>query len=242
VNSDEEMGSVDSRPTLERLARAAVRAFVLEPAFGADGSLKTARKSVGHFIVRVRGRAAHAGVDPQAGASAILELSHQVQRLFALNDAARGITVNVGTIDGGLRPNVVAPEAFAEVDVRVPTLEQARSVEQAIRSLTPVGDGVTLEVDGRFGRPPLEQTPRNRALWLLARDLASELGLTLDEAAVGGASDGNITSVHTATLDGLGAVGGGAHAPHEYVVSGRMPERAALLALLLLAPVVVAST
>jgi glutamate carboxypeptidase len=237
VNADEEVGSVESRVWIERLARGAARAFVLEPAFGPAGSLKTARKSVGHFTVRVRGRAAHAGVDPEAGVSAILELTHQVQRLFALNDPTRGITVNVGTIDGGLRPNVIAPEAVAEVDARVPTVEAAREVEQAIRSLVPVGEGTALEVEGRFGRLPLEPTPRNRALWRLARDAGARLGLALDEAAVGGASDGNITSVHTATLDGLGAVGDGAHAPHEHVLASHMPERAALLALLLLAPV-----
>ena len=236
VNTDEEIGSVESRPLLERLARCAVRAYVLEPAYGPSGRLKTARKSAGHFSVIVRGRAAHAGVNPEEGVSAILELSHQIQRLFALNDATRGITVNVGTIDGGLGANVIAPEARAEVDVRVPTLEDARAVERALAALDPVGDGLTLEVTGRFGRLPLEPTPRNRALWLAAKAAGHELGLALEEAAVGGASDGNITSLYTATLDGLGPVGDGAHAPDEHVLVSSLPERAALLALLTLLP------
>jgi len=236
VNTDEEIGSIESRPHLERLARCAARAYVLEPAYGPSGRLKTARKTAGHFSVLVRGRAAHAGVDPEAGVSAILELSHQIQRLFALNDPQRGITVNVGTIDGGLRANVVAPEATAEVDVRVPTMEDARAIERAIHALEPVGEGLTLEVTGRFGRPPLERTPRNQLLWRAAHVAGSELGLELEDAAVGGASDGNITSQYTATLDGLGPIGDGAHSPDEHVLVRSLPERAALLALLILLP------
>jgi glutamate carboxypeptidase len=236
VNTDEEIGSVESRPLLERLARSAARAYILEPAFGPSGRLKTARKSAGHFSVVVRGRAAHAGVNPEQGISAILELSHQIQRLFALNDSSRGITVNVGTIDGGMRANVVAPEARAEVDVRVPTMDDARTVEEAIHALEPVGEGLTVEVTGRFGRLPLEPNSRNRALWLAAKAAGAKLGIDLEEAAVGGASDGNITSVFTATLDGLGPVGDGAHAPDEHVVTASLPERAALLALLTLLP------
>ncbi|HSI97024.1 MAG TPA: M20/M25/M40 family metallo-hydrolase [Gaiellaceae bacterium] len=236
VNTDEEIGSVESRPLLERLSRCASRAYVLEPAYGPSGRLKTARKSAGRFEVVVRGRAAHAGVNPEQGVSAILELSHQIQRLFALNDAQRGITVNVGTIDGGLRPNVIAPEARAGVDVRVPTLEDARAVERALGGLTPVGEGLTVEIEGRFGRLPLEPTPRNQALWHAARTAGEELGLDLEEAAVGGASDGNITSLYTATLDGLGPIGDGAHAPEEHVLLASLPERAALLALLILLP------
>jgi glutamate carboxypeptidase len=236
VNTDEEIGSVESRAAFERLSPAAARAFVLEPAYGAVGRLKTARKSAGRFTITVRGRAAHAGVNPEEGVSAILELSHQVQRLFALNDASRGITVNVGTIDGGLRPNVVAPVARAEVDVRVPTLDDAREVERSIRALAPVGEGLTVEVAGRFGRLPLEPNERNQALWRAARAEGEKIGLALEQAAVGGASDANITSLYTATLDGLGAVGDGAHAPDEHVRLASLPERAALLALLLLLP------
>ncbi|HUH15855.1 MAG TPA: M20 family metallopeptidase [Gaiellaceae bacterium] len=236
VNTDEEIGSRESRGLLTRLARSASRAYVLEPAYGPSGRLKTARKSAGRFVVVVRGRAAHAGVNPEEGLSAILELSHQIQRLFALNDATRGITVNVGTIDGGLGANVVAAEARAEVDVRVPTLEDARAIERALSELRPVGTGLTVEVEGRFGRLPLEATPRNRALWHAARAAGEALGLELEEASVGGASDGNITSLHTATLDGLGPIGDGAHAPEEHVLVSSLCERAALLALLVLLP------
>ena len=236
VTSDEELGSVESLPWLHRLSRGAARAFVLEAPLGQAGRLKTARKGTGWFRVVVRGRAAHAGVEPGRGRSAILELSHQIQRLFELNDPDTGVTVNVGTIDGGLRPNVVAPEASALVDVRVPTAAAGRRLEQAIHALEPVTPGVTIEIEGRLSRPPLERTPRNRALWRVAQTAAGRLGLPLAEASVGGASDGNYTSLHTATLDGLGAVGGGAHAPDERIVVSSLPERAALLALLLLAP------
>jgi glutamate carboxypeptidase len=236
INSDEEVGSTDSTPLIRRLARRAARAFVLEPAFGTAGKLKTARKAVGTFTVTIKGQSAHAGIDPGAGASAILELSYQIQRLFALNDAARGITVNVGTIDGGLRPNVVAPEVHATVDVRVPTRADVAAVEAAIRGLRPVNPRTTIEVKGGIASPPMEPSPRNQALWRLAHALGRRLGLELEQAAVGGASDGNTTSQYTATLDGLGAVGDGAHALHEHVLIPRMAERAALLALLLVAP------
>ena len=236
INADEEIGSRDSRPHVERLARDAARVLVLEPAFGHAGKLKTARKGVGRFTLTVRGVASHAGLDPEAGVSAILELSHQVQRLFALNDPERGITVNVGTIDGGLRANVIAPEAVARIEARVVDSEDAAWVDEQIRSLEAVAEGVSLSVEGGFGRPPLERTPRNRALWELARDAAAELGIEIDEALVGGASDGNVASAFAPTLDGLGAVGDGAHAEHEHVVVARMAERAALVALLLAAP------
>jgi glutamate carboxypeptidase len=236
INSDEEIGSPDSTPLIRRLARRAARAFVLEPAFGRSGKLKTARKASGGFTIIVRGRAAHAGVNPEEGASAILEMSYQVQRLFALNDAARGITVNVGTIDGGLRSNVVAPEVRADVDVRVRTREDAAAVMEAIRDLRPVNPRTTIRVEGGIDQAPMEPLPRNQALWRLARDLGQRLGLELDQAEVGGSSDGNTTSQYTATLDGLGAVGDGAHADHEHVLISRMVERCALLVLLLLAP------
>jgi glutamate carboxypeptidase len=236
INSDEEIGSVESRPHIERLAGEAARALVLEPSFGPAGHLKTARKGVGQFTIRVKGVASHAGLDPAAGASAVLELSHQVQRLFELSDLERGTTVNVGRIDGGVRPNVVAPAAKAVADVRVASPEEAARVEEAIRALEPVGEATSLEVDGGFERPPLVPTPRNLALWERAEAIARELGLPLRDAAVGGASDGNLTSAYTATLDGLGAVGDGAHAEREHVLIDRLPERAALLAMLLREP------
>lgn len=235
INSDEEIGSKESTSHIRRLARIADRAFVLEPSLGLDGKLKTARKGVGRFTVTVKGRAAHAGLDPEGGASAILELSFVIQKLFALNDPNRGISVNVGVIDGGLRPNVVAPESRAMVDVRVLTQEDATQLEQRIHSLQPVSPGVTLEIQGTIGRPPMEQTPRNQALWRVAKKLGQEINLALEEGAAGGASDGNTTSLYTATLDGLGAVGDGAHARHEFIRLDKMPERGALLALLLIA-------
>ena len=237
INSDEEIGSPDSTPLIRSLARRAQRAFILEPAFGKSGKLKTARKAVGNFTMTIKGRAAHAGISPEEGASAILELSHQVQRLFALNDAPHGITVNVGTIAGGTRSNVIAAEVRASIDVRVRTLEDAKAIESAIRSLTPVNPQTTLDVDGGFDHPPMEPSERNQTLWRLAHETGQRLGLELEQAAVGGASDGNTTSQHTATLDGLGAVGDGAHAAHEYVELHHLAERAALLALLLLAPI-----
>ena len=235
LNSDEEVGSVESRPRIRRLARAVARTFVLEPSLGPEGLLKTARKGVGRFTIEVQGRASHAGLDPEGGASAIVELSHVVQHLHELNDPARGITVNVGTIEGGQRPNVVAPRSRAEVDVRVRTMEDAKEVEQSICALKPATPNVLLTVNGHFGRPPLERTPRNRALWHLAQQAGEQLGLSLGEGRAGGASDGNETSLFSATLDGLGPVGDGAHADHEHVDIDQLVKRTALLALLLMA-------
>jgi glutamate carboxypeptidase len=236
VNSDEEIGSHESGERIRRLARRVDRCWVLEPALGPSGRLKTARKGVGRFTVHVFGRAAHAGLEPEAGASAILELSHVIRSLFGMNDTDRGITVNVGTIDGGLRPNVVAPESRAVADVRVRSEADAHRVESAIRALQPVTPGTRLEIHGGFGRPPMERTPRNRALWALALQAARQLGLELDEGLAGGGSDGSTTSLHVATLDGLGPVGAGAHAPDECLYLGATLQRTALLALLLAAP------
>ncbi len=242
LNSDEEIGSPESRRHIVRLARNADRVLVLEPSLGPGGKLKTTRKAVGRFTVTVHGKAAHAGLEPGSGASAILEMAHVIQTLFALNDPARGITVNVGTVDGGLRPNVVAPLSTAAVDVRVQTQADAESVEAAIKGLAPTTPGVRIEVEGRIGRPALEATPRNRALWRLAERLGRDVGLALDEGLAGGGSDGNLTSPYAATLDGLGAVGDGAHAQHEFLFIDKTLERTALLALLLLAPATAAAS
>jgi glutamate carboxypeptidase len=236
LNSDEEIGSRESRRYIESLAPLMNRVFVLEPSLGTAGRLKTARKGIARFTVTVHGEAAHAGLDPGAGASAILELSHVIQALFALNDFDRGVTVNVGTIDGGLRPNVVAPESQAVVDVRVETKEDGDRIEAEILDLAPSTDGTSLVIEGGFGRPAMERTPANRQLWRLACTLGDELGLQLEEGLAGGGSDGNFTSLYTATLDGLGAVGDGAHARHEHLRLGRSIEHAALLTLLLMAP------
>ena len=235
INADEEIGSRTSTHHIRMLARRAKRAFVLEPAMGDEGNIKTERKGIGRFTVTVFGKAAHAGLDPEGGASAILELSHVIQTLFALNDVEQGITVNVGTVDGGIQPNVIAPHSKAVVDVRVPTVEDGQRIEQTIHALEPQTPGVRLLIEGRIGRPSMEATPRNRALWRQARALGSELGLELESVRAGGGSDGNTTSQYTATLDGLGPVGDGAHAEHEFLYIDKTLERAALLAMLLLA-------
>jgi len=236
INSDEEIGSHESTRVIKRFARGADRCFVLEPSLGPEGHLKTARKGIGRFTIRVRGKAAHAGLDPGKGASAILELSLVIQKLFALNDAERGITVNVGMIDGGLGPNVVAPHSEAKIDVRAPTAEDAAYIEQAIHSLKAETPGTKVEVEGAIRRPPMERTPGNQKLWLLARQGAADLGIEIEQAAAGGGSDGNTTSQYAPTLDGLGAVGAGAHAVNEHLILERMVERSALLARLLSFP------
>jgi len=236
VNSDEEIGSADSERWVRMLARRADRAMILEPALGHNGLIKTARKGVGQFQVKVTGKSAHTGLDPGKGASAIEELSHVVLALHGLSDLERGITVNVGQIEGGFRPNVVAPESSAVVDVRVPTMEMGREVEEAIRAIVPITPGTTIEVGGSVDRPPLERSPRNRRLWHAAQAIGRSLGEPVNEGTAGGGSDGNTTSQYTATLDGLGSVGDGAHAEHEFVRVDLMPQRAALLAGLILMP------
>ena len=236
VNADEEIGSRSSTRYIKLLAQRAERAFVLEPALGERGDIKTARKGIGRFTVTVYGKAAHAGLDPEAGASAILELSHVIQKLFALNDVQRGITVNVGTIDGGIQPNVIAPHSKAVVDVRVPTLADGYEIEDIIHAIKPTDPGVRLHIEGSIGRPSMETTPRNRKLWDEVRAAGESLGLELRAARAGGGSDGNTTSQYTATVDGLGAVGDGAHAMHEHLLIDKTLERAALLAMLLTTP------
>jgi len=236
INADEEIGSRSSSRYVRMLARHAQRAFVLEPALGEAGDIKTERAGIGRFTITVFGKAAHAGLDPQGGASAILELAHVIQALFALNDPDHGITVNVGTVDGGIQPNVIAPHSCAVVDVRVPSAAAGRRIETAIHSLQPATAGVRLHIEGRIGRPSMESTPRNDALWRQAQDAGRALGLELRAARAGGASDGNTTSQYTATLDGLGAVGDGAHAEHEFLYIDRTLERAALLTMLLMLP------
>jgi glutamate carboxypeptidase len=236
VGTDEEIGSPDSRRMLDLLARSAQRAFILEAGYGPTGRLKTSRKGVGIFTITVRGHAVHSGLEPREGVSAIHELAHQIQKLSALTDHDRGVSVNVGIIEGGMASNMVAPLATAVVDVRAPTLADAAEIEAAIRAITPVDPRTTLRVEGRFGRLPMEDSPRNRALYEQAVAVGRELGMEIDEVSVGGGSDGNITSLRTATLDGLGPIGDGAHRTDEHIFISSLPERAALLALLLAAP------
>ncbi len=237
INSDEEIGSPESGPAIRQAAREVIRAFIPEPGMGPEGKLKTGRKGWGRFTLEVTGKAAHAGLDPKGGASAILELTHLIQALHAMTDHNRGLTVNVGVISGGTRSNVIAPEAVGEVDVRVLSNEDGEEIEERIRSLTTTVPGTSLEIEGGLLVPPLERTLRNRALWEEAVGAARDLGLELEEDVAGGGSDGNTTSQFTATLDGIGAVGDGAHAPHEFLFVDKQVERCALLArLLLLAP------
>jgi glutamate carboxypeptidase len=236
INSDEEIGSHESARQIERLARVVNRTFVVEPSLGPTGKLKTQRKGVGRFQITVRGRAAHAGLDPEKGISAIHEVSHVIQKLFAMNDVNSGTSVNVGVIKGGMRPNVIAPECRVEIDVRVTTQQEARQIEKTIHAIKPTVEGTRLEIQGRIERPPLESTSGNQKLWQCARLAADQLGLEIEQAAAGGGSDGNWTSQYCPTLDGLGAVGDGAHAVHEHVVESKLPERAALLACLLMTP------
>lgn len=233
INSDEEIGSLESTRHIRRLGARAERVFVLEPSLGLTGKLKTSRKGLGRFRVTIVGKSAHGGLEPEAGVSAVVELSHVIQALHAMNDPKLGITVNVGKIEGGIRPNVVAAESRAWVDVRIRDPEDGPRMEQAIHSLEPTTPGIKLFIEGHFRRPPLRPTQRNRALWERAHSLGQELGLELEEGLAGGASDGNTTSQHTATLDGLGSVGDGAHARHEFVYTAKLAERAALLALLM---------
>ena len=240
INSDEEIGSPESKRWMRRLARLAARALVLEPAYGPEGRLKTARKGIAQFRVTVHGVPAHAGLDPTAGASAITELAHVILSLHGLTDLERGVTVNVGTVRGGTRPNVIAEEATAEVDVRVVTADDAEAITHTIRALEPRTARTSIRVEGGLKTLPLERTERNVALWLEAVRAGERFGLSLDDYMSGGASDGNTTSQFTATVDGLGAIGDGAHARHEWVSIDGMVERAALLAELLMAPVAAA--
>jgi glutamate carboxypeptidase len=228
--SDEEEGSSSSRRTTEKLAARCAAVLVCEPS-GPGGALKTARKGVGGFTLKVTGHAAHSGLDFEKGHSAILELAHQVHALAGLTDLKRGITLNVGVIQGGTRTNVVAGEAMAEVDLRVARKSDGAVMERKVRQLRVVNPRCTLHIEGGINRPPLERTKQVAALYELAREVGSEIGMKLSEIAVGGGSDGNFTAgIGIPTLDGLGAVGDGAHAAHEHVIAAELPRRAALLA------------
>jgi glutamate carboxypeptidase len=236
LNSDEEVGSESSRPFTERNASASKLVLVLEPGTGLAGKIKTARKGVGDFTVIVRGKAAHAGVDFAAGASAILELSRQLDRIAGFTNIARGITVNPGVIAGGTRSNVVAAEARAEVDIRVLKLKDAAGLEKKFRSLRPFDRRCSIEVTGGLNRPPMERSAGIVKLFRTAQKLARELGVEVEESLTGGGSDGNFTAaMGVPTLDGLGGVGEGAHAANESILVDRIADRTALIAKLLAA-------
>ncbi len=235
LNSDEEVGSASSRPITERLAKSSDTVLVLEPGTGLHGALKTARKGVGEFQVRACGRAAHAGVDFEKGVSAIVELARQIQRISGFTRLKRGITVNVGVIGGGTRTNVVAEEAWARVDIRIPRLANWGYLEKQFRSLKPFHPQARVEVTGELNRPPMERTRAIVALFRRARELGKPLGLDLQESSTGGGSDGNFTAaLGIPTLDGLGGVGEGAHAVNESILLSQFPLRTALLARLIL--------
>jgi glutamate carboxypeptidase len=230
-NSDEEIGSGTSQHAIEREARRSDAVLVLEPSAGPGGSLKTARKGLGWAEVIVTGRAAHAGLDPGAGVNAVHELALQIVRLKHINDARRGISLQATVIEGGTVSNVVPAHARAEVDIRYTHLADAPKLNRKLRGLRPILPGARVEVRGGINRPPLERTPAVVALFRRAQSLMRELGLPLGEAWVGGGSDGNFTAaLGVPTLDGLGAIGGGAHSVVEHVVVRSLPVRVALLA------------
>jgi glutamate carboxypeptidase len=228
--TDEEVGSGTSRQAVEDEAQRSEAVLVLEPSLP-GGALKTARKGCGTYEIVVSGIAAHAGVNPETGASAVHELAYQILRVQKLQDLSRGISVNVTQVSGGTRTNVIPAEARASVDVRVPTLADATVIDRAIRTLAPVDARTTLTVTGGVDRPPLERSPAVARLYDQARQIAGQLGQELAEGSTGGGSDGNFTAaLGVPTLDGLGAIGDGAHALHEYVEIDALPDRAALIA------------
>ncbi|HAF25015.1 MAG TPA: hypothetical protein DHU55_03120 [Blastocatellia bacterium] len=232
LTCDEEIGSASGWPLLRNIAEAEkVRnALILEPS-APGGRVKTGRKGTGIFEMKVEGRAAHAGLEPEKGASAILELAKQTERLHALNNSGSGISVNVGVVHGGTRSNVVAAEATAQIDARFSTAAEARVVEDALLNAKPFDERVRVRVTGGINRPPLERTPAVIELYELARNIAGLLDYDLGETQVGGASDGNfLAELGIPVLDGLGIDGDGAHAPHEHIIIDDMPLRGALLA------------
>jgi glutamate carboxypeptidase len=231
VNADEETGSKTSRALTEKNARLSRAVLVLEPGTGLTGKLKTARKGIGDYRIRVRGVASHAGVDFEKGASAVVELARQIERIAGFTDPARGITVNPGTITGGTRSNVIAEQAEAHVDIRVPRLRDAGPLDKKFRSLKPFDKRCSIELTGGLNRPPMERGQGVQALFALAREAGREIGVGIEESATGGGSDGNFTAaLGVPTLDGLGAVGEGAHAAHESILTDRIADRVALLA------------
>lgn len=229
--SDEEIGSGASRALIEREARKSNAVLVLEPAYGSDGHLKTQRKGVGEAELIITGRSAHAGIEPEKGVNAVHELALQIARLLEWNDRKRGITVQANVIEGGTVTNVVAASARASIDVRVRRMADLQLLNRKLHHLRPILPGAKLEVRGGVNRPPMERTPESHSLFVHAQRLASEMRVKLEEAATGGGSDGNFTAaLGIPTLDGLGAVGDGAHSPREHVLISSLPERAAILA------------
>ncbi|HSB17047.1 MAG TPA: M20 family metallopeptidase [Bryobacteraceae bacterium] len=236
VNSDEEVGSDSSRALIEREARKSEAVLVLEPATGLEGKLKTARKGVGDYTMIVRGRSAHAGLDFSSGANAIVELAQQIGKVSRFTKLERGVTVSPGVISGGTRSNVVPDEARVTFDIRAPRASDAAALDRKFRALKPVDKRCIIEVAGGVNRPPMERSASVVRLFRTARRLAGELGRELEESTSGGGSDGNFTAaLGVPTLDGLGAVGEGAHSPRENILADRIADRTALLAKLVAA-------
>jgi glutamate carboxypeptidase len=231
--SDEEIGSDSSRKLIETEAGRSDAVFVLEPSFGPRGMIKTARKGVGEAEIIVHGRASHAGLAPEEGINAVHELCHQVLQIQKWNNPRRGTTVNADIIQGGTRTNVIADRARAVLDLRATSISEMNRIERQLRALKPHLPGARLEIHGGFNRSPLERK-MSAALFKRAKSLATQIDLSLEECVVGGGSDGNLTAaLGIPTLDGLGAVGDGAHSTHEHILTAAMPIRAALLAALL---------
>jgi glutamate carboxypeptidase len=229
--SDEEVGSSSSRAITEALAQRAAAVLVLEPSYGREGAVKTARKGVGDYLLKVTGKAAHAGLDFQKGVNAIRELARQIEKVSGFTNLKRGLTVSVGVVSGGSRTNVVPAEAEAEIDVRIACLKDAAGIDKKMRRLRPFNRQCKVDISGGINRPPMERTAGVAALYAQAAAIARELGWKLGEAAVGGGSDGNFTAgLGIPTLDGLGGVGDGAHATHEHILISELPRRAALIA------------
>lgn len=234
LDSDEEVGSRTGRPLVEATAKDCEAVLVLEPSTGTQGRLKTSRKGVGDITIRVRGVASHAGVDFEKGHSAIVELSRQLLEVVKFNDASRGITVNPGLIQGGTRTNVIAAEAWAGVDLRIAHAADAAMLEQKFAALKPFDLECSIEINGGINRPPMERTEGTVRLFRIAQELGQAIGMNVEESATGGGSDGNFTSaLGIPTLDGLGALGEGAHAINESIVVAELPRKTALLAGLL---------
>jgi glutamate carboxypeptidase len=231
LSGDEETGSHQSRELIEEIAKGCRAAFVLEPAQGPHGAYKTARKGVGQFRLEITGIPSHSGVDFGAGHSAVRELAWQIEQISAMTDLERGTTLNVGVVGGGTQSNVVAAEAWADIDLRVTTLADAEAVTRRLQSLKARDPQCTLRLTGGLNRPPMERTPGTVALFEQAKELAAGLGFALEEAATGGGSDGNFTSaLGVPTLDGMGAIGKGAHADNESIRIDSLVPRTALLA------------
>jgi glutamate carboxypeptidase len=229
--SDEEVGSDSSRAITEALAKRAEAVLVFEPSYGRDGAMKTARKGVGEYLIKVTGKASHAGLDFEKGVNAIRELAHQIEKISSFTDLKKGLTVNVGIVKGGSRTNVVPAEAAAEVDIRIARMKDSAGIDKKMQSLRPFNRKCKIQVTGGINRPPMERTAGVATLYAQATAVARDFGWKLAEAAVGGGSDGNFTAgLGIPTLDGLGGVGDGAHATHEHILISELPRRAALIA------------